>query len=320
MLLKIVDNKGNICLLGDWENFTKLRCGVFQFSEDEPSPLLQIPDWQLASESSEDGESVFPWLPSHPQAVLQISDGSENFKLDHSEEDDEEEEDDERSFSPPLLPVAMKRVPPPPSLASQSNPSSTRAPNLNNAPPPSFVSSTPAVNGVPKTRAEKRAEREKRRSEKRQESVKSEGMRSESEGEEKEREREKSAGGGEKGEKPKKRVHTCGVCKKSYRLAASLEKHLKVPCELRPYKCEDCGKAFKRPDHLKAHSRMHTGERPFLCTLCGKTFRQKNHLQRHVERKHLHPKPGDDDDNNSSFDACGLEDLEDDEMRSEDQD
>jgi uncharacterized Zn-finger protein len=273
---------------------------MFQFSEDEPSPLLQIPDWQLASESSEDGESVFPWLPSHPQAVLQISDGSEDFQLDHSEEE-EEEDDDERSLSPPLLPVSIKKAP-----VVEANPS-TLASNPHTV---SVIPTTPAVNGVPKSRAEKRAEREKRRAEKRAESVKSEGAKSESEGEEK-------AGS----EKPKKRIHTCGVCKKSYRLAASLEKHLKVPCELRPYKCEDCGKAFKRPDHLKAHSRMHTGERPFLCNLCGKTFRQKNHLQRHAERKHIHPKPGDDDDNNSSFDAtCGLEDLEDDEMRSEDQD
>lgn len=212
---------------------------MFQLSEDEPSPLLQIPDWQLASESSEDGEAVFPWLPSHPQAVLQIPDGSEDFQMGHSHSEDD---------------AASPTSPPASDEGGEQTNSETNTPL-----------------------------------------------------------------------KSKKRQHTCPVCKKSYRLQVSLDKHLKVPCELRPYKCDICQKAFKRPDHLKAHSRMHTGERPFLCSLCGKTFRQKNHLQRHSERKHVNGKVVDDaeemdQDQNSSFDVCGLEDLEDDEMRTEDQD
>ncbi|PVD26206.1 hypothetical protein C0Q70_13875 [Pomacea canaliculata] len=134
----------------------------------------------------------------------------------------------------------------------------------------------------------------------------------------------------EESQKPKgkkvKRIHTCDVCRKSYRLQASLEKHLRVPCELRPYKCDICSKAFKRPDHLKAHCRMHTGERPFLCDLCGKSFRQKNHLQRHSERKHVHGKEDDEPEEpepeqDSSFNICGLsEELEDDEIRTDHRD
>ncbi|XP_076464255.1 uncharacterized protein LOC143296288 [Babylonia areolata] len=219
---------------------------LLKLSEDEPSPLLQIPDWQLTSESSEDGESAFPWLPSHPQAVLHIPDSSEDIEMETNEE----------------AAVSSAQKPPPPSAAAGDSGDKKEV--------------TDAEKDVPAT-------------------------------------------------KSKKRQHTCQVCKKSYRLQASLDKHLKVPCELRPYKCDICQKAFKRPDHLKAHCRMHTGERPFLCSLCGKTFRQKNHLQRHSERKHINGQLDDDvedldQDQNSSFDVCGLEDLEDDEMRSEDQD
>ena len=209
---------------------------LFQLSDDS-SPLFQIPDWQLSSESSEDGESAFPWLPSHPQAVLQIPDGSQAFEVDHSDED---------SVAP--------TSPTPSDEAAESTNTDT---------------GTPDKNG--------------------------------------------------------KRQYTCPVCAKTYRLRSSLEKHLKVPCEIRPYKCPICQKAFKRPDHLKAHSRMHTGERPYLCSLCGKTFRQKNHLQRHSDRKHVNGKVVDDgedvdQDQSSTFDVCGLEELEDDEMRAEDQD
>ncbi|KAL8603641.1 hypothetical protein ACOMHN_005583 [Nucella lapillus] len=221
---------------------------LLKLSEDEPSPLLQIPDWQLASESSEDGESAFPWLPSHPQAVLHIPDSAEDIQLELGDEE-----------------------------ASSAN----------------------------KLQSDKAQHRE-------------DGAES---GDEDAKETVKDV----RVSKNKKRQHTCQVCKKSYRLQASLDKHLKVPCELRPYKCDICQKAFKRPDHLKAHCRMHTGERPFLCSLCGKTFRQKNHLQRHSERKHVNGQVDDDtedldQDQNSSFDVCGLEDLEDDEMRTEDQD
>ena len=172
-----------------------------QFSEDVTSPLLHYPDWQLNSESSEDGESVFPWLPSHPQAVLQIPDGSDDFLIDCSDAD---------------------------------------------------LSRSPCFVGAGSGEGQYRLHL-----------------------------KQNHCG------KKKKRQYSCDVCNKSYRMQASLEKHQKVPCELRPYKCDICSKAFKRPDHLKAHCRMHTGERPFSCQLCGDTFRQKNHLQRHFERKHI---------------------------------
>ncbi|XP_076443047.1 uncharacterized protein LOC143281683 [Babylonia areolata] len=205
---------------------------------DENSPAFANPDWHMLTESSEEGDFMFPWLPSRPQAVLQVSDGSENFQIPHS---------DDEVISP------VK-----PSPIIENNTASNHS-------------------------------------------------------------SEDTSGAGGKVEK---RQFICSVCKKTYRLQSSLEKHQQVPCEVRPYKCDICQKAFKRLDHLKAHSRMHTGERPYSCSLCSKTFRQKNHLQRHIERKHGKGQEEEEEveqDENSS-DVCGVEDMEDDETRSGDQD
>ncbi|KAL8601554.1 hypothetical protein ACOMHN_003820 [Nucella lapillus] len=210
----------------------------FQNLGDENSPALFSPHWQLlSSETSEEVDHTFPWLPSRPQAVLQVSDGSENFQI-NSHSDDE-------TISP---------IKPSPVLDNR-----------------------PDENNGLETGAPGKAEQQRRQ-------------------------------------------FICSVCKKTYRLQSSLEKHLQVPCEVRPYKCQICQKAFKRLDHLKAHSRMHTGERPYSCSLCNKTFRQKNHMQRHAERKHVKNEDGEEEQDENSSDVCGVEDMEDDETRTGDQD
>lgn len=49
-------------------------------------PPQPVPDWQLTSESSEDGETAFPWLQSPTQPIPQIPSSIDDLQMDPSEE------------------------------------------------------------------------------------------------------------------------------------------------------------------------------------------------------------------------------------------
>lgn len=52
------------------------------------------------------------------------------------------------------------------------------------------------------------------------------------------------------------------------------------------HSCEVCGKIFKRKQSLQTHMNVHFNLRPFRCFICGKTFNAKQNYMRH-ERSHL---------------------------------
>ncbi|OBA27566.1 hypothetical protein HANVADRAFT_1772 [Hanseniaspora valbyensis NRRL Y-1626] len=56
------------------------------------------------------------------------------------------------------------------------------------------------------------------------------------------------------------------------------------------HSCEVCGKIFKRKQSLQTHMNVHFNLRPFRCFICGKTFNAKQNYMRH-ERSHLKRKP-----------------------------
>jgi len=67
-------------------------------------------------------------------------------------------------------------------------------------------------------------------------------------------------------------------------------------CRDRPFICEfySCRRAFRRAEHLKRHMKMHTGEKPFKCGYpgCMRAFSRsdnlKSHYQTHAgERGHI---------------------------------
>ncbi|XP_069670500.1 zinc finger protein 664-like isoform X1 [Periplaneta americana] len=82
----------------------------------------------------------------------------------------------------------------------------------------------------------------------------------------------------------------CNICNKILASSLSLERHLKIHSEERPFKCDDCGKSFTLMKNLRKHMRMHTGEFLFECEECGKCFPQSSELKRHA-RQHTGEKP-----------------------------
>ena len=60
------------------------------------------------------------------------------------------------------------------------------------------------------------------------------------------------------------------------------------------HSCEVCGKIFKRKQSLQTHMNVHFNLRPFRCFICGKTFNAKQNYMRH-ERSHLKRKPSSKD-------------------------
>ena len=93
-----------------------------------------------------------------------------------------------------------------------------------------------------------------------------------------------------------KRHHSpqmCGICSRTFTLAASLTRHMYDHQELQ-YKCEHCSEAFHFESELKSHKIKHRNKNApsFQCmkSKCGKWFMRKwdltLHLQKHDKEKH----------------------------------
>ena len=85
----------------------------------------------------------------------------------------------------------------------------------------------------------------------------------------------------------------CGICGRTFTLAASLSRHMYDHQELK-YKCEHCSEAFHFESELTSHKIKHRNKNvpSFQCmkTKCGKWFMRKwdltLHLQKHDKEKH----------------------------------
>jgi len=83
----------------------------------------------------------------------------------------------------------------------------------------------------------------------------------------------------------------CSKCEKHFLSTATLEKHMAMHCEDRPYRCNLCDNGFKLKVHLKKHHLYrHSDEYPCECSICGKKFKDSSAVRLH-ERIHSVDRP-----------------------------
>ncbi|KAF8793745.1 Zinc finger protein 28 like protein [Argiope bruennichi] len=80
--------------------------------------------------------------------------------------------------------------------------------------------------------------------------------------------------------------YVCEICGFTFRAFATLkEHHLFVHSENRSFVCEICEKSFKNKSSLQRHLRIHSEIRPFKCH-CNRDYKRLSHLKRHMVAAH----------------------------------
>lgn len=78
----------------------------------------------------------------------------------------------------------------------------------------------------------------------------------------------------------------CPICGKRLYMSGSIQKHIDLHSDVRPFKCNQCDSAFKQKHDFTVHMRLHTGERPFQCRLCDLRFIANTNLHKHMKSAH----------------------------------
>ena len=82
------------------------------------------------------------------------------------------------------------------------------------------------------------------------------------------------------------RPFSCSLCDKLFRRKQRLELHMTTHDRELPYICNLCNKQFRCSSSLKYHEKIHKGEKQFSCSRCSLRFRTSQALSGHFTRKH----------------------------------
>lgn len=77
------------------------------------------------------------------------------------------------------------------------------------------------------------------------------------------------------------KIHTCDICKKTFKRREHLYQHVKLHTGFRPFTCQNCNKSFMRKEHLLRHMTSHSGLKNFMCDVCEKSFSRNDNLLKH---------------------------------------
>lgn len=77
------------------------------------------------------------------------------------------------------------------------------------------------------------------------------------------------------------KIHTCDICRKTFKRREHLYQHVKLHTGFRPFTCENCNKSFMRKEHLLRHMTSHSGQKNFTCEICEKSFSRNDNLLKH---------------------------------------
>ncbi|CAN8016907.1 unnamed protein product, partial [Ixodes persulcatus] len=79
----------------------------------------------------------------------------------------------------------------------------------------------------------------------------------------------------------KQRV-SCSVCHKHLANRTTLQKHLRIHTDERPFKCEHCQRRFRQKEHCEKHGRIHSQGNGYECLVCTMTFGRRHFLAKHM--------------------------------------
>ena len=98
--------------------------------------------------------------------------------------------------------------------------------------------------------------------------------------------------------------HFCNICKQGFVILSTLQRHMRIHLDSRPFNCDQCPGTYKSKEDLRRHKRTHEADRPYKCDICHNGFVDKSGLNRHM-RIHTGEKPFTCPDCGQSFTQCG---------------